>query len=183
MGGTDRCKKRGGVYPPPATTTARSIVRKKLTLDFYLLPCRSAFELAFLTLTRRRDRSIAKFTSPPRQRKKKKKKTRGGHRLVYRRIRIPTSIVFKISYSSPTNPSIRPPRYPNRYSKNEKRKWYVLGKKSVFEISPEEREEFTKAFLTKASKNLSLFLSLSINFVFLGNEERRAFHVLCTTSL
>lgn len=74
MGGTDRCKKRGGVYPPPATTTARSIVRKKLTLDFYLLPCRSAFELAFLTLTRRRDRSIAKFTSPPRQRKKKKKK-------------------------------------------------------------------------------------------------------------
>lgn len=104
MGGTDRCKKRGGVYPPPATTTARSIVRKKLTLDFYLLPCRSAFELAFLTLTRRRDRSIAKFTSPPRQRKKKKKHEEGI--LVYRRIRISTSIVFKISYFSFTNLSI-----------------------------------------------------------------------------
>lgn len=79
MGGTDRCKKRGGVYPPPATTTARSIVRKKLTLDFYLLPCRSAFELAFLTLTRRRDRSIAKFTSPPRRRGGKKKRKKKKH--------------------------------------------------------------------------------------------------------
>lgn len=159
MGGTDRCKKRGGVYPPPATTTARSIVRKKLTLDFYLLPCRSAFELAFLTLTRRRDRSIAKFTSPPRQRKKKKKKNtrraplglppnKNTNRRSFSKFRTPL-------------PRTRPPRYPNRYSKNEKRKWYVLGKKSVFEISPEEREEFTKAFLTKAIKNL-LSLSFSL---------------------
>lgn len=133
MGGTDRCKKRGGVYPPPATTTARSIVRKKLTLDFYLLPCRSAFELASLTLTRRRDRSIAKFTSPPRQRKKKKKHEEGT--LVYRRIRISTSIVFKISYFSSTNLSIHDTI---DIQKNEKG-----NEKKNFEICPEERQELT----------------------------------------
>lgn len=163
MGGTDRCKKRGGVYPPPATTTARSIVRKKLTLDFYLLPCRSAFELAFLTLTRRRDRSIAKFTSPPRRRggkkKRKKKNTRGGHRLVYRRIRIPTFDRFQnfIPLLSSTNSQ---PRYSNRYSKDEKRKWYVLRKKKMFRNFPGRKERVHDDLQPSRVKIYSLSLSL-----------------------
>ena len=107
--------------------------------------------------------------------------------MVYRRIRIPTFDRFQnfIPLLSSTNSQ---PRYSNRYSKDEKKKWYVLRKKKMFRNFPGRKERVHDDLQPSRVKIYSLSLSLSINFVFLGNgkrrgeekreEKRRGFHVL-----
>lgn len=156
MGGTDRCKKRGGVYPPPATTTARSIVRKKLTLDFYLLPCLPVAGVRARVsdpdeTTRPIDRS-RNLHLPLRTNERKKKSTP-----VYPPNKNTTVDPFlKISYFRCEHP----PRY-DRYEKERKRKRFKEESVSK-SVSPEK----------KRVKICSLSRLISFSW-----ETRRAFHV------